>query len=155
MTLQARTKKTIAALSVVALVAAGGLAAVVTVLVHDAPETLPTVTAYAHYKTVDVHAGVCDANLACAGLEVTNLSVPEGQPLQLSLPKDVSNSDWRLNVQIGNPKTGEVFNGYRDYTPGEAAAVTVPSGKDEQLLGVIIQLPTNGGLAPVWAIQTY
>lgn len=155
MTLQARTKKTIAALSVVALVAAGGLAAVVTVLVQNAPESLPTVTAYAHYKTVDAHAGVCDADLACAGLEIANLSVPAGQPLQLSLPKDVSNSDWRLNVQIGNPETGEVFNGFRDYTPGEASAVTVPSGKNEQLLGVIIQLPANGSLAPVWAIQTY
>ncbi|MFC4603473.1 DUF2771 family protein [Rhodococcus kronopolitis] len=155
MTLQARTKKTIAALSVAALVVAGGLAAVVTVLVKNAPETLPTVTAYAHYETVEAQAGVCDADLACAGLEVATLSVPEGQPLQLSLPKDVSGSDWRLNVQIGNPETGEVFSGFRDYTPGEASAVTVPSGENEQILGVIIQLPTNGGLAPVWAIQTY
>lgn len=154
MTLQARTKKILAAVVAVVLVAAGGLAAVVTMLVRDAPETLPIITAYAHGNTVDVEAGVCDASLRCADLTVANLAVPAGYPLQLSLPKDVAEGDWRLNVQFGDPRTGEVFEGYRDYTAGEVYSVTVPTRENEQLLGVIIQQPSSRDFAPVWAIQT-
>ncbi|MFF0814934.1 DUF2771 family protein [Rhodococcus sp. NPDC003318] len=154
MTLQARTKKILAAVVVVVLVAAGGLAAVVTMLVRDAPETLPTITAFAHGNTVDVEAGLCDASLRCADLTVANLAVPAGSPLQLSLPKEVAEGDWRLNVQFGDPRTGEVFDGYRDYTAGDAYSVTVPTRENEQLLGVIIQQPSSGDFAPVWAIQT-
>ncbi|MGW0043556.1 DUF2771 family protein [Rhodococcus sp. NPDC003348] len=154
MTLQARTKKILAAVVVVALVAAGGLAAVVTMLVRDAPEQLPTVTAYAHGRTVDVDAGICDANMRCADLAVANLPVPAGSSLQLSLPKDIAEGDWRLNVQFGDPRTGEVFEGYRDYTAGEKYSVTIPTRENEQLLGVIIQQPSSRDFAPVWAIQT-
>ncbi|QBJ97353.1 DUF2771 family protein [Rhodococcus sp. ABRD24] len=154
MTLQDRTKKILALLVAVLLVTAGGLATVVTLLVKDASPALPTITAYAHGTSTQVQAGVCNANLECDGLELVELPVPAGMPLQLSLPKDVADSNWRLNVQFGNPRTGEVFDGYRDYSAGEVYSVTVPSKPDEQLLGVIIQLPSNQGLAPVWAIQT-
>lgn len=152
--MQARTKKILAAIVAIVLVATVGLATVVTLLVRDAPEKLPTVTAYASGKTVDVTAGVCDSTMRCADLEVAYLPVPEGTPLQLSLPKDIAEGDWRLNVQFGDPRTGEVFEGYRDYTPGEKYSVTVPTRENEQLLGVIIQQPSSRDFAPVWAIQT-
>ncbi|GAA4489338.1 hypothetical protein GCM10023094_50740 [Rhodococcus olei] len=154
MTLQARTKKILVMVVVVVLIAAAGLAAVVTVLVRNAPETLPTITAYAHGNSVRVDAGVCDSSMRCADLEVANLPVPPGSPLELSLPKDIADGNWRLNVQFGDPRTGEVFEGYRDYTAGEAYAVTVPTREHEQLLGVIIQQPSQRDFAPMWAIQT-
>ncbi|MFD4295118.1 DUF2771 family protein [Rhodococcus sp. NPDC058505] len=154
MSLQARTKKILAAVVVVALVAAGGLATVTALLVRDAPETLPTITAYAHGKTVDVEAGVCDSTMRCADLTVAYLPVPAGSPLQLSLPRDIAAGEWRLNVQFGDPRTGEVFEGYRDYTPDENYSVTVPTQENEQLLGVIIQQPSSRDFAPVWALQT-
>lgn len=153
--MQARTKKILAAIGVIVLIAAAGLATVVTLLVRDAPEKLPTVSAYAYGTTVDVQAGICDSSMQCADLEVATLPVPAGTPLQLSLPRDVAEGDWRLNVQFGDPRTGEVFEGYRDYTPGEVYSVTVPTRENEQLLGVIIQQPSSGDYAPVWAVQTY
>ncbi len=152
--MQARTKKILAVVAVIALVAAGGLATVVTLLVRDAPETLPVVTAYSNGKTVDVQAGVCDSTMRCADLEVAYLPVQAGTPLQMSLPKDIAEGDWRLNVQFGDPRTGEVFEGFRDYTPGEVYSVTVPTRENEQLLGVIIQQPSSRDFAPVWAVQT-
>ncbi|WP_137723402.1 DUF2771 family protein [Prescottella subtropica] len=152
--MQARTKQIVALIAAVVLVAAAGLGTVVTLLVRNAPESLPVVTAYAHGTSVDVAGGACDAQLNCVGLDIAELHVPEGNPLQLSLPPEVADSNWRLNVQIGNPKTGEIFEGYRDYTPGEAYAVTVPGNEGEQLISAIIQLPAKNGLAQVWAFQT-
>lgn len=32
--------------------------------------------------------------------------------------------------------------------------MTVPGNPGEQLISAIIQLPAQGGLAPVWALQT-
>jgi len=151
--MQARTKQILALIAAVVVVVAAGLAGVVAYLVGRAPEKLPTITAYSKENTADIRPGFCDQSLQCAGLEVVELHVPEGYPLQLSLPKEVADSDWRLNVQIGNPKTGEIFEGYRDYKPGEAYAVTVPGNEGEQLISAIIQLPAKGGLAPIWAIQ--
>ncbi|MDH6280831.1 hypothetical protein M2284_000696 [Rhodococcus sp. LBL1] len=152
--MQPRTKNIVALIAAVVVVVAAGLAGVVAYLVGKAPEKLPTITAYSHQESAQLQPGFCDASLQCAGLEIVELHVPEGYPLQLSLPKEVADSDWRLNVQIGNPKTGEIFEGYRDYKPGEAYAVTVPGNPGEQLISAIIQLPAKGGLAPIWAIQT-
>ena len=152
--MQARTKQILALITAVAVVTAAGLAGVVAYLVGKAEPALPTVTAFAHGEAVTVPAGACDAQLNCVGLEIVELHVPEGAPLQLSLPKEVADSDWRLNVQIGDPKTGQIFEGYRDYKPGEAFAVTVPGNPGEQLISAIIQLPARNGLAQIWALQT-
>ncbi|RVW00768.1 DUF2771 family protein [Rhodococcus xishaensis] len=152
--MQARTKQILALITAAVVVAAAGLAGVVAYLVGNAEERLPTITAFAKQETATVEPGFCDPMLRCAGLEVIELHVPEGYPLQLSLPEEVANSDWRLSVQIGIRETGQVFEGYHDYKPGEAYAVTVPGAEGEQLIGAIIQLPAQGGLAPVWAIQT-
>lgn len=155
MRLQPRTKKTIAILVVVALIAIGGLTAVVVSLVRSAPPSLPTVTAYAQGRAVTVEPGLCSADGTCAGLEAVMLEVPAGRPLQLSLPSEIAESDWRLNVTYGDPRTGEIFEGFRDYTPGQARAVTVPSDPGAQLLNVVLELPATGEQAPVWAIQTF
>lgn len=152
--MQARTKQIVALIMAVVVVVAAGLAGVVAYLVGQASDELPTITAYSKEESATVTPGFCDASLQCEGLEIVELHVPEGYPLQLSLPKEIADSDWRLNVQIGNPQTGEIFEGYRDYTPGEAWAVTVPGNPGEQLISAIIQLPAKDGLAPVWALQT-
>ncbi|BCN57656.1 MULTISPECIES: DUF2771 family protein [Prescottella] len=152
--MQDRTKKILALIAAVVIVAAAGLAGVVAYLVGQSEEKLPTITAYSKQETATVVPGFCDPSLQCEGLEIVELHVPEGYPLQLSLPKEIADSDWRLNVQIGNPKTGEIYEGYRDYKPGDAWAVTVPGAPGEQLISAIIQLPAQGGLAPVWALQT-
>lgn len=115
--MQDRTKKIVALIAALVVVAAAGLAGVVAYLVGQSEEKLPTITAYSKQETVSATPGFCDQTLQCEGLEIVELHVPEGYPLQLSLPKEVADSDWRLNVQIGNPKTGEIFEGYRDYTP--------------------------------------
>ncbi len=172
MPMQGRTKKILAMLVVVALITAGGLAAVVTTLVQNAPPTLPTITAYAHGKTVEVEAGVCDSNLRCADLQVADLPVPAGatlpsptdSTLSLSLPKEIAESDWQLFYRVGDLRTGQVAEDVRTFTPGEAYAVTLPPAdivrnpedmQYLQLLEVIVQQPSTRDFAPVWAIDTY
>lgn len=152
--MQTRTKQIVALVMAVVLVSAAGLAGVVAFLVHRAPDKLPTITAFSNGESVTVTPGFCNQMLQCEGLEIVELHVPQGEQLQLSLPKEVADSPWRLNVQIGNPKTGEIFEGYRDYEAGDVYSVTVPGNPGEQLISAIIQLPAKGGLAPVWALQT-
>ncbi|WFR74733.1 DUF2771 family protein [Prescottella defluvii] len=152
--MQPRTKNIVALIAAVVVVVAAGLAGswpTSSVRLRRSCRPSPRTRTRSPPSSSPVSA---TRRCSARGSKIVELHVPEGYPLQLSLPKEVADSDWRLNVQIGNPKTGEIFEGYRDYKPGEAYAVTVPGNPGEQLISAIIQLPAKGGLAPIWAIQT-
>lgn len=135
MPMQGRTKQILAILVVVVLIAGGGLAAVVTTLVKNAPPELPTITAYAHGKSVEVGAMLCDPNLRCADPQVADLPVPAGailpspgpSTLSLSLPKEIADGDWQLYYAFRDLRTGQVYEDTRTFAPGEAYAVTRPA----------------------------
>lgn len=172
MPMQGRTKQILAILVVVVLIAGGGLAAVVTTLVKNAPPELPTITAYAHGKSVEVGAMLCDPNLRCADPQVADLPVPAGailpspgpSTLSLSLPKEIADGDWQLYYAFRDLRTGQVYEDTRTFAPGEAYAVTLPPAdlvenpedlRYVQLGQVIVQQPTRGNFAPVWAIDPF
>lgn len=164
MTLQPRTKKTLALIVVVLIVAAVAFAAVLTVLIRDAEKRPPEVAAYAHGKSITVPPlQYCDLYLEnCVNGELAELDVPLGYPLQLSLPPEITNAPWHL-VMIFEGPDGEIVPEERDYAPGEASAVTVRSAQQPplQLDGIEIQLPSavvdETGLPyahAVWSIKT-
>ena len=164
MTLQSRTKKTLALIVVVLIIVLVAFVAVLTVLIRDAGEHRPEVTAYAHGKSITVPPlRYCNLYLEdCVDGELAELDVPADYPLQLSLPPEIANAPWRLITVFEGP-TGELVTEERYYAPGEAAAVTVRSTQHPslQLNGVEIQLPSavidEEGLPQAhatWAIKT-
>ncbi len=150
--MQDRTKKILALIAAVVIVAAAGLAGVVAYLVGQSEEKLPTITAYSKQETATVVPGFCDPSLQCEASKSSSCTCPRGTRCSCRCQGD-RRFRLALNVQIGNPKTGEIYEGYRDYKPGDAWAVTVPGAPGEHLISAIIQLPAQGGLAPVWALQ--
>lgn len=164
MTLQARTKKTIALVVVALMVVAAGLAAVVWKLVDEAEPQRPTITAYAHGRMVTAEPTQhCNINLEeCIDNPITMIDVPAGYPLQLSLPAEITNAPWRLIAVYGDRRSGQTFLDGVMFEPGRQRAVTVPSDPSTQLLGIEIQLPSavidEAGepiAHAVWAIQTF
>ncbi|MBF6242446.1 hypothetical protein A5780_11190 [Nocardia sp. 852002-20019_SCH5090214] len=149
--------RTILALALAAvLVVAAAVAGIVAVAVHNAHEADPTVTAYAHGKTVtvppylyctigepDPHGRVSPD---CRRTEITaELNPPLGYPVQLSLPRHIADAPWVMVLeyqQIDNPgKTVQHLASYRDYPQG-TLAVTVDSHPEPnlRLIGVEVQL---------------
>ncbi|WP_405488681.1 DUF2771 family protein [Nocardia sp. NBC_00511] len=104
---QPKARTIFALLAVVAAVAVAYLASVVVVARHtDKPQ--PELAAYSHGKTVTVNPYMyCDLNVADRKLDLTDckntqavseLDIPLGSPLQISLPKDIANVPWELLV---------------------------------------------------------
>lgn len=164
MNLQARTKKMLA-LGVAALVVvAAAVAATVWKLVDSAEPALPTITAFAHGSTEGVQpAQHCTLYLEdCVENPITELEVPAGYPLQLSLPGEITDAPWRMITVYGDTRTGQTYIDGMMFESGAKRAVTVPSDPSLQLLGVEIQLPSavvDEAGEPishaVWAIKTY
>lgn len=100
--MRSRTKKIVAAISVLMVVALVAYVSVLFVIIkniNDDPDKLPVITAYAHGKTIETNpAGFCTIDLSqCAQVgDIYALDVPAGYPLQLSLSTDVSDAQWAL-----------------------------------------------------------
>ncbi|WP_227984494.1 DUF2771 domain-containing protein [Nocardia spumae] len=149
--------RTILALALAAvLVVVAAVAGIVAVAVHNAPETDPAVTAYAHGKTVTVPPylyctiGEPDQHGRVSpdcrrGETVAQLNPPLGYPVQLSLPRHVADAPWVMVLeyeQIDNPsKTVQHLASYRNYPEG-TLAVTVDSHPEPnlRLIGIELQL---------------
>lgn len=164
MTLQSRTKKTLALIVVAVLVVLVAFVAVLTVLIRNAGERLPQVAAYAHGKSITVPPlQYCNLYLEdCVNGELAKLDVPVDYPLQLSLPAEIADAPWRLVMVFEGPD-GALVTEERYYAPGEVDAVTVRSAQHPplQLNGIEIQLPSavidEEGLPQahaIWAIKT-
>ncbi len=138
--------------TIVALVAAGLFAVVavtavwVGVAVSKAPAHNPQLTAYAHGTTVTVDPFMyCTVRIKeCRYGETVPLEVPAGEPVQLSLPDEVSESPWLIQLIYQRP-SGEQLDrvlSFADY-PNRARALTIDSKPepDLRLIGIEVQLP--------------
>lgn len=164
MIMRARTKKIVAAVSVLMVVALVAYVSVLFVIIkniNDEPEGLPQITAYAHGTSIETEpAGFCTIDLSqCAQIgDVTELDVPAGYPLQLSLSKDVFSAQWAL-LAVYEDADGNQTGEPRVFEPDEVMAVTVESSSDplKQLVGVEIHLAVGEGSEQgllIWSIKT-
>ncbi|MFH5209141.1 DUF2771 domain-containing protein [Antrihabitans spumae] len=164
MRLQPKTVKILALLGTGVLVVAVAFFAVLFVLVKDSDPRLPAVTAYAYGEAITVEpTRYCELDLTECSEEgsIAKLQVPVGYPLQLSLPKELSDAPWRLYATYDGPNGLEIVE--QGYRPGQATAVSVRSKTtpEAKLLGVEIRLPSsvvdeNGDpfQRAVWLIET-
>ncbi|MDO3650356.1 DUF2771 domain-containing protein [Nocardia mangyaensis] len=130
-----------------------GLAAVavvtavwVAVAVSKAPAHEPEITAYAHGKSVTVAPFMyCTVRMEdCAYGETTPLRVPSGMPVQISLPSEIVDSPWLIQLIYQRPDGEQVDRvlSFADY-PARARALTIESQPepDLRLAGIEVQLP--------------
>lgn len=106
---------------------------------------LPQITYYADGRTV-VGGPVVYCQLdfrSCASPgDVTELAVPPGLPLQISLPNEIGEAPWRLiTVSLDAAGVQQATDEY--FRPGERLAVTVGLDGTSLLQGVEIQLPSG------------
>lgn len=159
-----RSGRVVLGVAVLALVAVVAAAVFVVVAIRNTDEHPPEITAYAYGETITVPPGeYCSFDLQkCTHGEIAELDVPAGEPLQLSLPKDIASAPWRM-VMVYETPDGELEQQVRNFESGETDAVTVVSDHSPawQLNGVEIQLPSavidENGLPlarAVWAIKT-
>ncbi|MEV4237251.1 MULTISPECIES: DUF2771 domain-containing protein [unclassified Nocardia] len=139
--------RTVVALCVAALlVFTVAFVGVLTVFVRKADHPDPTVTAYAHGKTVTVPPFLyCTVKMEdCKYGETVTLDVPAGYPLQLSLPKRIADAPWLAQLVYAMP-TGEKVDRVvsRNDFPEGALAVTIDSKPEPELrlVGIELQLP--------------
>ncbi|MFC4002141.1 DUF2771 family protein [Prauserella oleivorans] len=115
--------------------------AAVTVAGCSAPPD-PAITFYADGETAHAEPLIyCDALLReCdEGAEPVRLKVRPGRPVQVSLPADVSETPWALNVQYRTPDGRQPLR-QQVFTNGKQHAYTVtPPSPDHQVLVVEIQ----------------
>lgn len=107
----------------------------------------PEVTAYAAGKALVVAPTLyCPLDLdqaRCTVGTTSELAVPAGTPLQLSLPGEIAEAPWRL-IAVYRTADGQERQDDQVFRPDERLAVTVaPQDPAEQLLGVEIQLPSS------------
>ncbi|MFC7448114.1 DUF2771 domain-containing protein [Rhodococcus daqingensis] len=157
-----KTKKIALGVTLGLLIALAGFAAVITALVRGADEKPPQITAFAGGKSLEVGpTQYCNLYLEdCVEGPVAELRVPRGNPLQISLPGDISDGLWRV-VMVYQLDDGTVGIDERYHSPGEALAITVETPDGMQLNGIEIQQPSavvnEQGLPLVhatWAIKT-
>lgn len=164
MTLQPKTVKILAAVGALALLAAIGLFAFLYVAVQNAGPKQPKITAYTHGGAVEVAPlEYCTVTLEdCTDGSIAQVEVRDNEPLQLSLPHDISSAPWRL-VMVWEKPNGTLLAQEKYYRKDEALAVTIRSEEKPplRLNGVEIQLPSalidENGLQhahAVWSIKT-
>ncbi|WP_072805283.1 DUF2771 domain-containing protein [Rhodococcoides yunnanense] len=148
MNLAPKTKKVLAIGAVGAVVVVVAFVAVLALLIRDAPEHRPAVTAFADGRTIDVEPylycpvdePLCDSDGASA-----TLPVRENQPLQLSLPAEISSAPWILAAVYAHPDGADAVETDTLYLPDTTLALTVPPLDDagRALLGVEVRLPSG------------
>ncbi|RJO78793.1 DUF2771 domain-containing protein [Nocardia panacis] len=139
--------RTIVALVVAALVVgAAAFVGILALAVHRAPERDPQITAYAHGRAITVAPyEYCTVRMQdCRHGETAQLPVPSGYPLQISLPKQVTEAPWLAQLIYELPTSERVARviSHADYAPG-TVSLTIPSRPEPglHLIGVEFQLP--------------
>lgn len=148
MNLAPKTKKLLAIGAVGAVVVVAAFVAVLALLVRDAPAHRPTVTAYADGRSIEVEPYLyCPVEEPLCGSDGESASLPvrEHQPLQLSLPAEVSSAPWILAAVYARPDGTDAVETDTLYLPDTTLALTVPPIDDagRALLGVEVRLPSG------------
>lgn len=129
------------------LVIAVAFVAVLTLLIGNAPDKEPVVTAYSNGRTVEVepylYCAVSDPLCTNVG-ETSELEVGKAPTVQLSLPEAIYSAPWVLAVVYGDDG-GDAVENTEFNEPGTRLSVTVPTSdeNDRTLLGIEIRLPTG------------
>ncbi|GAD82927.1 DUF2771 domain-containing protein [Nocardia asteroides] len=138
--------------TIVALVAAGlvAVAAVTTGVVayaaSNATEHDPQITAYANRETITVDPFLyCTVTMTdCRYGETAVLATKTGEPVQLSLPSQIAESPWLVQLIYQRPSGEQVDRvlSFADYTAG-ARALTIETLPEPELrlAGIEVQLP--------------
>lgn len=172
---QTRTRTIVALVGAALLVFVAAVAAVVTIAVRHADQPEPAVTAYAHGKSVTVQPFMyctvrsennqlkfddCDNSQS-----ISNLNVPPGSPLQLSLPNEIADAPWRMAIvyalpngqaaqstiwyrdqvekacQVPSPLAAEPANPAESLKDCRALTIETPADPRLRLAGIELQLP--------------
>ncbi|WP_040803590.1 DUF2771 family protein [Nocardia concava] len=176
---QPKTRTILALVGAALLVFVAAVAAVVTIAVRNADKPDPEITAYAHGKSVSVNpflycdlkvskeqlaVGKCDASKS-----VSELDVPPGSSLQLSLPKEIADAPWEILIgyRVAGPHGDQaqpVLLTSRDY-PDKPLAITIKTPASDRVHLAIMELHLpipardeagNEGIVSrgIWSIQT-
>ncbi|GGN84926.1 DUF2771 domain-containing protein [Nocardia rhizosphaerihabitans] len=139
--------RTIVALVAVGLFAVAAVTAgLVAYAVSKAPEHQPQITAFAHGETITVDPFMyCTVTMQdCRYGEMAELPVQSGKPVQISLPDQISESPWLVQLIYQRPSGEQVDRvlSFADY-PAGIRALTVESQPepDLRLIGIEVQLP--------------
>lgn len=152
--------KPLAIVGAVLAVTAIAFAAVMIPLIQHTTKADPAVTAFAYGRTITVEPyKYCDIHVqSCHDGTPANMDIPAGQPVQLSLPKAISDGPWRL-LTIYRDTNGQPVGHDHFYSPG-TTAVTVPSYNNMPIAVIEIQQPSalvdQSGLPytrSVWSIH--
>lgn len=147
MNLAPRTKKIAGIIAAGLLVIAVAFVAVLALLIGNAPDREPTVTAYSDGHTVVVepylYCAVSDPLCDNVG-ETAEIGIGKARTVQLSLPESIYSAPWVLAVVYGDA-SGIVVENTQFNEPGTRHSVTVPTSDDADrtLLGIEVRLPTG------------
>lgn len=119
---------------------------VVGVLIVNANTTTPPpqVTFYSNGKSVQAGpVKYCSIKVTdCVTGAKSHLEVPTGSPVQISLPRQISDAPWTMTLEYLGPGMRSEYE-LRTFAPGKRTAVTVGGpGEHRQLLTVEINLPS-------------
>lgn len=150
MTKQARSRALLALAAIVVLAVAAGTVVAIVMGLRNADDGPPEITAYADGRTVNVPPyRYCPIQEPlCESPEGPTESMPvrEGHPLQLSLPKQISEAPWLLAAFYLSPSglvEADSWYGFDD-VPSPAAVTVQPfDAQGRQLVGVEVRLPTG------------
>ncbi|MFI8567361.1 DUF2771 domain-containing protein [Rhodococcus sp. NPDC078407] len=147
MKLAPRTKKIAAIIAAGLVVIAVAFVAVLALLIGNAPDKEPIVSAYSNGRAVDVepylYCAISDPLCTNVG-ETSEIAIGEAPTVQLSLPEAVYSAPWVLALVYGDD-SGNVVEVGEFNEPGTKLSVTVPTtdDSDRTLLGIEIRLPTG------------
>ncbi|KUI35092.1 DUF2771 domain-containing protein [Mycobacterium sp. GA-2829] len=137
-------KRVWAALAAVAVLAAAATGVLVWQLSRDRGPELPEISAYTHGELTRVgpfqFCDVLDPTVCEPAGQQGELTVTEQDPVQLSIPPEISDAPWRLLRVYEDPvdTTESVFR------PESRLAVTIPTVDPQRgrLTGIAVQLLT-------------
>ncbi|MBY4400814.1 DUF2771 domain-containing protein [Rhodococcus fascians] len=147
MNLAPRTKKIASLIAAGLFVIAVAFVGVLAVLIGNAPDKEPVVTAYSNGRAVQVepylYCAVSDPLCTNVG-ETAEIQVGSAPAVQLSMPEAVYSAPWELALVYGDD-TGAVVESSQFNQPGTRLSVTVPTTDDggRTLLGIEVRLPTG------------
>ncbi|WP_338889785.1 DUF2771 family protein [Rhodococcus sovatensis] len=147
-----KTKKLLAIGTAGLLVIGVASVAVLALLISDAPDHRPTITAYADGTAVTVEPYLyCPVEAPLCAPDGVSASVPvrAGRPLQLSLPSEITSAPWIVAAVYSDGSdsngSGNVVETDTLYLPDQKLGLTVAPVDDggRELLGVEIRLPSG------------
>jgi hypothetical protein len=102
----------------------------------------PEITFYGDGHTVDAQPVIhCDALVRACDKKpeaIVTLKVRKGMPVQISVPSEISDTPWLVNVEYADASGKEQIK-QQFFAPGSRLAYTATAGTGEQLVVVEVQ----------------